>query len=284
LAAQITADRAKLQLASSQDDYPGSNMLATMADINQWNEYAKRQDEHNTDPIPPPQAVFHLPAYTVQSYKQTIDDWRAKQRSSLPLTKVEIKLDDGSKATEETLGFKRTEGSGSLLYIPLISIGADGSKEEERTTIKVDESANEVTFNLIYRDLKTATITPGAWDLGDVRKRYSQFKKYSPEKLTELVRPTQLILATEVGLEVTFTGSLKHTFDEEVKKNTDASGYLNLRIFNLDIAIGPKHETRDTKTTHEATWDNSSGSLSVKPSSILGQITLLGVVGETLSF
>jgi hypothetical protein len=138
-------------------------MPATIEDINQWNEYAKRQDEHNTDPIPSPKSIFRVPAYTVQSYKQTIDDWRNMQRSSVPLSKVEIVLDNGSKTTEENLGFKRTEGEGSLFYIPLISIGASGSKEEERKEVKVDESGNDVSFVLTYRAIKTATISPGVW-------------------------------------------------------------------------------------------------------------------------
>jgi hypothetical protein len=97
--------------------------------------------------------------------------------------------------------------------------------------------------------------------------------------LRNLVRPTQLIVATRVGYEITVGDELKTAIDTHYSETTEAGG--GFRIFGIRIGASASHT--EEKETHEATWNSAARSLVVKPKDVYGAATLLGIVGSRIT-
>lgn len=100
----------------------------------------------------------------------------------------------------------------------------------------------------------------------------------APKNLKQLVRPTQLIVATRVGYEITVSDSLATAITKHIKETTSAGG--GFRIFGITIGASASHTTESE--THEATFDEAAKTLRVVPRDVYGAATLLGIVGTKI--
>lgn len=109
----------------------------------------------------------------------------------------------------------------------------------------------------------------------------SQFKLRSdaPKNLKQLVKPTQLIVATRVGYEITVSDSLATAITKHFKETTAAGG--GFRIFGITVGASASHTTESE--THEATFVAASKTLKVVPRDVYGAATLLGIVGSKIT-
>jgi hypothetical protein len=105
-----------------------------------------------------------------------------------------------------------------------------------------------------------------------------KLRKDAPAYLKNLVRPTQLIVATRVGYEIV-GDELKTAIDTHYKETTEAGG--GFRIFGIRIGASASHT--EENETHEATWNSAGRSLVVRPKDVYGAATLLGIVGVKIT-
>ncbi|KAJ1328209.1 hypothetical protein MN608_07545 [Microdochium nivale] len=111
----------------------------------------------------------------------------------------------------------------------------------------------------------------------------SQFKLRddAPTDVKQLIRPSQLIVASKFGYEISFSDSIASSFDSQYKKAVSAGGSIN--ILGLPISLGASGSSTTEKNTHQADWDAASNTLKVEPKADVQTATVLGVVGEKFS-
>jgi len=107
-----------------------------------------------------------------------------------------------------------------------------------------------------------------------------QFKlrKDAPNFLKQLVKPTQLLVATRVGYQITVSDSLATSIDKHIKETTAAGG--GFRIFGITVGASASHTTESE--THKATFNMATKTLTVVPRDVYGAATLLGIVGSKI--
>lgn len=109
---------------------------------------------------------------------------------------------------------------------------------------------------------------------------YGDFKlrKDAPSTLKQLVRPSQLVVATRVGYNISVSNQLATSINKHIKETTAGGG--GFRIFGITIGASASRTTESE--THEATFDSNSNTLMIKPRDTYGAATLLGIVGEKI--
>ena len=117
-------------------------------------------------------------------------------------------------------------------------------------------------------------------DIGDPRSQY-KLKPNAPNDVKTLVRPTQLLLVSNLGYKVKFGTKLASRFDTKVKDTKKAGG--SVKIFGIPIGLNADFNKSTEKTSHVGTWDNTSGEFTVKAIPDAGFATMLGVIGEKIS-
>jgi hypothetical protein len=106
-----------------------------------------------------------------------------------------------------------------------------------------------------------------------------QLRSDAPPFLKQLVRPTQLIVATRVGYTITVGDELSTAIDTHIREVSEAGG--GFRIFGITIGASASHTTETD--THAATFDSASRTLTVVPKDLYGAATLLGIVGSKIT-
>lgn len=96
--------------------------------------------------------------------------------------------------------------------------------------------------------------------------------------LKSLARPSQLVVATRVGLDITVSDSLATAISKHISETTSGGG--GFTIFGIRIGVSASHTTESE--THEATFESASNTLTIFPRDVYGSATLLGIVGEKL--
>jgi hypothetical protein len=104
-------------------------------------------------------------------------------------------------------------------------------------------------------------------------------KKTTPANLQQLFKPTQIVVASRLGYNITVSDALASSLDTQFKQTIAASGGFTI----FGIRIGAKASKTDITETHYASFDRSTNTVSVTPKSDTGVATLVGVIGEKVS-
>jgi hypothetical protein len=107
-----------------------------------------------------------------------------------------------------------------------------------------------------------------------------KLSKAAPANLRQLVRPTELVLASRLGYEITVGTAFAAQLDTHFKQTTKASG--GFRIFGITIWGGSASKT-DERNTHSATYNADTRTLKIIPDNDVGTATLVGVIGERIN-
>jgi len=100
-----------------------------------------------------------------------------------------------------------------------------------------------------------------------------KLSKDAPANLRQLVRPTQLVVASRLGYEITVGTTFAAQLDTHFKQTTKASG--GFRIFGLTIWGGSSSRT-DERNTHSASYNAETRTLKILPDNDVGTATLVG--------
>ena len=275
-------------------------------DSNQLDQQINDAVEQKTPALTPASAIYQKGAYSISGYKAALQTWYRKFNSfkKEPNSKS-LSSSQGKQYSLHDIGMSNTAASTDFTWPSIISFGASFNKEEKRESMKVDEQDFKLDIKFTYGDMQAFTINPGTWCVDRFRSPFSTaektpfrspewFESYqkthtnftypnlldgAPKQVRNLVRPIQILCGSAIGLEVTFSGSAKESFDSLHETYTKTDG--GVRIFGFNVGLS--RQTSDVSATHEGTWDRQSGHLSVKPVDGAGWCTLLGVLGEKLT-
>ena len=241
---------------------------------------------------PDPTTNF-VPLYNAPEYKVFVDEAQTKVGSEYePAQSKAFTIHTGKDASSYNFGQTSVGASygGSWFF----GFGASGAATTTKSSLQSSSATTSVSVNITYDDLKVIDITPGLWyvissvlplqhrQAADISCRnidVSQYKlkKGAPAKLQQLVKPTQLVIASRLGYEITIAEDQAEAFDTYYKTVVAASG--GFRVFGMTLWGGSAGHTEE-QTTHSASFDRATNTFKVVPRDDTGVANLVGVVGS----
>ncbi|EPS40134.1 hypothetical protein H072_6056 [Dactylellina haptotyla CBS 200.50] len=264
--------------ALSTSSQPGFNMPATMEDVelDEAQSLAIAQGEKVKFP---PYTVTYVPTYSVGGgYKSTIATW-CRQMTEKTLEPLAIKIDIESYGNTdwEQAGFTQVNGEGFVGFF--IGAFATYSRRDEFEKTFNTMTAKDFTCTLTVYGWENFPLEGGRWDVPDVTHIFPNLREDAPKSMMSLIRPSAVAVAYTIGMEVTFEDQFATEFNSHFKSIEEEEG--GFTIFGIDIGLGGKRTSQTETTSHKATYDSQSGTLTVIPNND-GHAVLLGVVGNKL--
>ncbi|KAK2593000.1 hypothetical protein QQS21_009290 [Conoideocrella luteorostrata] len=225
--------------------------------------------------LPNPLDTQFVPQYSIQGYGALLDGWVAN--SNQKPSEFGINLSIGKDSSYKDIGFTEAQGNASFSKFPVFDFYASGGGRVEHSNFDMSSNAKDVNVTLKIQHHTTVTFQPGLWNL-DVNGLMAKLEA-KPPAMFQKVRPTQMLIAQGVSMEVRFSSDAKTAFDKDYKKSVQGGGGISI----LGFRIGASGSSSEESQSHEHTWNSSSGVLTVNAENAHASASVLAVMGEIVS-
>ncbi|KAL2669828.1 hypothetical protein Neosp_015273 [[Neocosmospora] mangrovei] len=280
-------ERARLQDAKLAKEFSaGVTMPCKVEPVLGLAEAIKKakKDGHGA-PVPEPEKsdLYYRAAYNIDpTYRDSMDRWALDFDVEGTSGSIKLDFETAKKTKWSEFGFKNVDAGGGISFFGLFRIGGRGGSRHEYKEIKVNESKSSVAIELSWKQLQFFNVSPGIWNIPQIRKKYKNTTNRSPE-LETLIRPVQFLCASKLTLTCTVSGEVTEQLDKAIKDQSSVSGGGNV-IFNLfGFYASGGTAKEDNIETSTFTWNKSKGELKVIPAPTFGNSVLLGVRGQQVS-
>lgn len=121
------------------------------------------ENAHNSGKDIPTPAPVLRPAYNAPSYVSVIKDAQMMVGTNKsPKNTVTISFSDGENVDESEFNHSVLSGGISFSYVPWISFNANGSKEEQTSSVSTASDASDITVTMTYDDMTLAPVYPSS--------------------------------------------------------------------------------------------------------------------------
>ncbi|KAI8308826.1 hypothetical protein K4K59_009719 [Colletotrichum sp. SAR11_240] len=253
-----------------------ANGTSTLRQLNGYNMKASTQSityDANENPIiPDPLDTHYVPQYSIQGYAALLDGWAANTNQQPSV--FEINLSTGEQSSYEDLGFTDAQGSASFSLFPVFDFYDSDGERVEYSNFDMSSHAKDVEVTLQVQHYKTISFAPGSWNVhvnGVVAKLEAK-----PPAMLQKVRPTQMLVAAGVSMEIIFNGDAKTAFDQDYEETVGGGGSISIFGFR----IGASGSSEEENPSHGNTWDSSTGTLTIQSETFCASAYVLAVMGE----
>ncbi|QKD57396.2 uncharacterized protein FOBCDRAFT_241937 [Fusarium oxysporum Fo47] len=256
-----------------------ANGTNTLTELKGFNMKASIQsvtyDASGRPIIPDPLVTQYVPQYSIQGYASLLDGWVAN--SNQKPSEFGINLSTGQKSSYKDIGFTEAQGNASFSRFPVFGFYTSGGGRVEHSNFDMSSNAKDVDVKLKIKHYKTVPFEPGAWNV-DVNGLIAKLGAKAPA-MFQKVRPTQMLIAQGVSMEITFSGDAKTAFDKDYRKTVQGGGGVSIFGFR----IGASGSSSEENASHGNTWDASSGVLTINAENSRASANVLAVMGEIVS-
>ncbi|KAI8213855.1 hypothetical protein K4K54_005668 [Colletotrichum sp. SAR 10_86] len=256
-----------------------ANGTNTLTQLNGYNMKASIQsvtyDASGKPIIPDPLETQYVPQYSIQGYAALLDGWVANTNQQP--SEFTIDLSKGEQSSYKDLGFTEAQGSASFSRFPVFELYGSGGGRVEHSNFDMSSNAKDVKVKLKVQHYKTIPFAPGSWNV-DVNGLIAKLEA-KPPAMFQKVRPTQMLVASGVSMEISFSGNAKTAFDKDYKKTVQGGGGMSIFGFR----IGASGSSSEENSSHGNTWDSSSGTLTINSENSRASANVLAVMGEIVS-
>ncbi|KAH7212136.1 hypothetical protein DER44DRAFT_860764 [Fusarium oxysporum] len=214
--------------------------------------------------LPDPLETQYVPQYSISGYAAMLDGWVGF--SNKKPDEFGISLSTGQQSSFKDIGFTEAQGSASFSGVPVFDFYASGGGRVEHSNFHMSSNA-----------MDTVPFEPGSWNV-DVKSLMAKLGA-KPPAMFQKVRPTQMLIAQGVSMEISFGGDAKTAFDQDYKKTVQGGGGISVFGFR----IGASGSSSEENESHGNTWDSSSGVLTINAENSRGSANVLAVMGEIVS-
>ncbi|TXC08458.1 hypothetical protein FocTR4_00003491 [Fusarium oxysporum f. sp. cubense] len=233
-----------------------ANRSNTLTELKGYNMKASIQsvtyDAAGKPILPDPLETQYVPQYSISGYAAMLDGWVGFSKKKPD--EFGISLSTGQQSSFKDIGFTEAQGSASFSGVPVFDFYASGGGRVEHSNFHMSSDAT---------DVKSLMAKLGA----------------KPPAMFQKVRPTQMLIAQGVSMEISFGGDAKTAFDQDYKKTVQAGGGISVFGFR----IGSSGSSSEENESHGNTWDSSSGVLTINAENSRGSANVLAVMGEIVS-
>ncbi|KAK6497082.1 hypothetical protein TWF506_004564 [Arthrobotrys conoides] len=263
-------------LALSTESQPGFNMPTTTDNVKLDDAQSLAAARGQKVDFPPYNKIFS-PLYSIQGdYAGQIGTW-ASEMSDDKLTpkSIELQVEKYAQTNWEENGYTHVTGDGLVGFF--IGAWANYDRKDEFDKTFNSMTANDYQATLEIYGQEIYPLHAGTWNIPDVVHVFPKLEKGAPEDMMDFIQPKGVVVAYSIGMKVQFKDQYATEFNSHFKSiTTQGGGFV---IFGIDIGLGGESTSETEKTTHKATYDESSGVLTVLPNND-GHAILLGVVGQ----
>ncbi|PCD42198.1 hypothetical protein AU210_004730 [Fusarium oxysporum f. sp. radicis-cucumerinum] len=217
--------------------------------------------------LPDPLETQYVPQYSISGYAAMLDGWVGF--SNKKPDEFGISLSTGQQSSFKDIGFTEAQGSASFSGVPVFDFYASGGGRVEHSNFHMSSNTMDVKVALKIQHYKTEV---------DVKSLMAKLGA-SPPAMFQKVRPTQMLIAQDVNMEISFGGDAKTAFDQDYKKTVQGGGGIGVFGFR----IGTSGSSSEENESHGNTWDASSGVLTINAENSRGSANVLAVMGEIVS-
>ncbi|KAF5579315.1 hypothetical protein FPANT_9684 [Fusarium pseudoanthophilum] len=254
----------------------GSN---TLTELKGYNMKASIQsvtyDAAGRPILPDPLETQYVPQYSISGYAAMLDGWIGFTNKKPD--EFGISLSTGQQSSFKDIGFTEAQGNASFSRFPVFDFYASGGGRVEHTNFNMSSNAKDVKVSLKIQHYKTVPFEPGSWDV-DVNSLIAKLGA-KPPAMFQKVRPTQMLVAQGVSMEISFSGDAKTAFDQDYKKTVQGGGGISIFGFR----IGASGSSSEENGSHDNTWDSSAGVLTINAENSRASANVLAVMGEIVS-
>ncbi|WEW59134.1 hypothetical protein PRK78_004603 [Emydomyces testavorans] len=282
------SDNAKLmQAKEGRDLAPGITMACKpeqTLDVIEKIEKAKKAGKPIGAAVAEPTTgLNYRPQYNLDpTYRESMDKWAINFDKGGIEGSIELDFEHAKKTSWAEFGFKNIQGGGGVSFLGLFRVGARGGSHSDYRHVKVDEKKSSVKCKLSWKKMQFFNVTPGIWNIPQIRKKYKATKGLE-EKYETLIRPVQFLCASGLTVTCTIGGEARHELEDAINKQVSAGGAASLRIGMFGFEAGASYSKGDGVQTSTCTWDKNTGTLTFNPTPTFGNSVLLGVRGQAVS-
>ncbi|OBS29561.1 hypothetical protein FPOA_03499 [Fusarium poae] len=145
------------------------------------------------------------------------------------------------------------------------------------TASTVNSTAGQITVDIAIKAVNTIDISPGFWDVPNYQQQFPLVDPSIPTSVKNTFKPVGMLIGSGLTITITFGGETNNAFSQEytsVKQN-----YGGFSVFGITIEFEESPGNMRTKT-HNSSYDNSTGVLTISPTPQLGTAMLLAVIGK----
>ncbi|KAH8817316.1 hypothetical protein F5884DRAFT_853737 [Xylogone sp. PMI_703] len=237
----------------------------------------KAQKTGSKDPqVKEPDTFYLRAAYNIDpQYRATMDSW-AIEFSQPETDSITLEIDQGNTTSWKEYGFENIKAGGGISVLGLFRIGGSGGSETKDEKVHFDEKKSKVSIQLKWKKLQYFNVTPGTWNIPQIKKTYPKTVGLSPEE-EALIRPTQFLCASGLTIISKLEGQVKEEFNKLHEKQVKAGGEGSVRYGIFGFDAGASYDKKDSTQTSTGSWNYEKGELTVSPTPTFGYSTLLGV-------
>ncbi|KAL7765791.1 hypothetical protein ACKLNR_003707 [Fusarium oxysporum f. sp. zingiberi] len=254
----------------------GSN---TLTELKGYNMKASIQsvtyDAAGKPILPDPLETQYVPQYSISGYAAMLDGWVGF--SNKKPDEFGISLSTGQQSSFKDIGFTEAQGSASFSGVPVFDFYASGGGRTDHSNFHMSSNAKDVKVALKIQHYKTVPFEPGSWNV-DVKSLMAKLCA-KPPAMFQKVRPTQMLIAQGVSMEISFGGDAKSAFDQDYKKTVQSGGGISVFKFR----IGASGSSSEENESHGNAWDSSSGVLTINAENSRRSANVLAAMGEIVS-
>ncbi|SCV52475.1 uncharacterized protein FFB14_12620 [Fusarium fujikuroi] len=254
----------------------GSNTLTELKGYNMKASIQSVTYDASGKPIlPDPLETQYVPQYSISGYAAMLDGWVGF--SNKKPDEFGISLSTGQQSSFKDIGFTEAQGNASFSRFPVFDFYASGGGRVEHSNFNMSSNAKDVKVSLKIQHYKTVPFEPGSWNV-DVKSLMAKLGA-KPPAMFQKVRPTQMLIAQGVSMEISFSGDAKTAFDQDYKKTVQGGGGISVFGFR----IGASGSSSEENGSHGNTWDSSAGVLTINAENSRASANVLAVMGEVVS-
>ncbi|KAG9517552.1 hypothetical protein KCU93_g8696, partial [Aureobasidium melanogenum] len=185
----------------------------------------------------------YMPLYTIDSsYETAVQDWiRTYNDLDRDKVKIQFSSSDSNKYSWSTVGHQEWKANASVKYVPFLSIDYNTSGSKDTKEVHMDDRDASVDVTIAASGIQTFTINSGAWDIGDVKKKYPNLLPGASKSLWDpMYRVTHLVVGYGVSLDIKMNKSLYDKVTKQLKDAQSHDGGASATFFGFKVDIGAR--------------------------------------------
>ncbi|KAL3608801.1 hypothetical protein FPOAC2_03811 [Fusarium poae] len=145
------------------------------------------------------------------------------------------------------------------------------------TASTVNSTAGQITVDIAIKAVNNIDISPGFWDVPNYQQQFPLVDPSIPTSVKNTFKPVGMLIGSGLAITITFGGETKNAFSQEYTNAKQNYGGFSVFGITIEFEESPGHMR--TKT-HNSSYDNSTGVLTISPTPQLGTAMLLAVIGK----
>ncbi|KAJ4417802.1 hypothetical protein N0V82_005968 [Gnomoniopsis sp. IMI 355080] len=226
--------------------------------------------------------VIYRPLYSLQGeYADVVDGWMRNFPNSVknPGTSINFKYAEGANQSWSSLGFTEDQVK---ISDDFFFFSSSYTKNNQKVTknLKASDFAEDISLTVTFTGYQVFTVTPGAWNVGDVKTIFPTLSANAPAPLnTPMELVSQVAMAYGVGMVITMSESSMSQLHDYLQTTSTNGGSAS--IFGWEIGGGAGSTSTSTTTFDKVLKTATSTTITIPAENTGYPVLVAAVAGDS---